>query len=304
MTDDNLIERFLDFLSAERGASAHTLSAYTRDLDDAVAFLAPASLHMAQMDDFARYFTDLNTRGLAASTAARRRSALRQFFKFLQTEGIRADDPMRRIAQPKQGRRLPSAIEAPVLDSLFTAIAPQDHRLALMLELLYGAGLRVSELVDLTFAQLCHARDHLIIKGKGGVERLVPLNARCLAAFAAYRPHRAPPESVWLFPSRGATARLTRRRVGQMLDDLAVKAGLDPARVHPHALRHSFATHMLDGGADLRSVQTLLGHADITTTEVYTHVSQARLRAVIDAHHPLSDLPQRPVPPKLPRETP
>lgn len=297
------IDRFLDALSAERGASQHTLSAYGRDLADAAAFLAPLPLAQAAIDDFARYFADLAERGMAASTAARRRAALRQFFRFLQTEGIRADDPTRRIAHPKQGRPLPKTVDGSALDALFAALAPGDHRLRLMLELLYGAGLRVSELTDLTFAQMVNASDHLVITGKGGRQRLVPLNDRCRAAFDAFRPHRAPADSVWLFPSRGASGRLTRRRIGQMLDDLALKAGLDPQQIHPHALRHAFATHLLDGGADLRIVQTLLGHADITTTEVYTHVSAARLRAVVESHHPLSDLPTGATPTKLPPET-
>jgi integrase/recombinase XerD len=298
------IDRFLDALSAERGASPHTLSAYGRDLADAAGFLAPTPLAEASIDDFDRYFADLAVRGMAPATAARRRAALRQFFRFLQTEGVRTDDPTRRIAHPKQGRSLPHTVDGPALDALFAAIAPTDHRLRLMVELLYGAGLRVSELTDLTFAQMVNASDHLVITGKGGRQRLVPLNDRCRAAFDAFRPHRTPPDSAWLFPSRGVSQRLTRRRVGQMLDDLALHAGIDPRQIHPHALRHAFATHLLDGGADLRVVQTLLGHADITTTEVYTHVSAARLRAVVETHHPLSDLPTRPAPIKLPPETP
>lgn len=298
-TVSHAVERFLEMMSAERGASGHTLDAYRRDLADAAAVIK-IDLADAAEDDLTVYFADLAQRGLSAATAARRRASLRQFYRFLLSEGMRADDPSRRIAAPRTGRSLPRVLEADVLDQLLVACSGADTaslRLRAIVELLYGAGLRVSELVDLKVQTLMSATDHMVVRGKGGRERIAPLNPATRAAVGAYLDvrtlNKTDAASPWLFPSRGASGRLTRRRVGQMLNDLALKAGLDPQHVHPHALRHSFATHLLDGGADVRVVQVLLGHADIATTEIYTHVSQSRLKSVMEQHHPLAQGPKR-----------
>ena len=295
--DDRLIAAFLDMMSAERGAADNTLAAYRRDLADAAAHV-PAGLMAASLDDMAAYAEELNRRGLSPATAARRRASLRQFYRFLQTEGLRTDDPTRRLVAPKQGRSLPNPPDLGHLDQLLAACAPTTAgmRLRVLILLLYGSGLRVSEVVTLPVAALQAGRDHILVRGKGGRERIVPLSSRAQDALTAYLPVRQPADSVWLFPSRDGRAPLTGRRVGQLLEALALQAGLDPGLVHPHALRHSFATHLLDHGADLRIVQTLLGHADISTTEIYTHVSVQRLQQVMDTHHPLAQ-------PRLPPAT-
>ena len=235
---------------------------------------------------------------MSPATAARRRAAVRQFYRFVLTEGWRADDPSRRVEAPRQGRSLPKVLARDEVDGLIAAAAARDGaqglRLACMVELAYASGLRISELTGLTLAALARDPAYLIVRGKGGKERLAPLNDAARTAVKAYlevRPTFVPKgdkTNPWLFPSRGKGGRLTPRRFAQMLDEAAVAAGIDPARVSPHVLRHAFATHLLEGGADLRVVQTLLGHADIGTTQIYTHVAGDRLAEVMAAKHPLS----------------
>jgi len=292
-------EAFLEMMAVERAAARNTLVAYARDLADASGFLAARGrdLGQASAEDVEAYFAALGARGLSAATAARRRSAVRQFYRFVLGEGWRADDPSRRVEAPKQGRSLPKVLSREEMDRLIAAAgageAAQGVRLACMIELAYASGLRTSELTGLTLAALARDPAYLIVKGKGGKERLAPLNETARAAVKAYlavRPGflpRGQKANPWLFASRGRTGRLTPRRFAQLLDEAAAAAGIDPARVSPHVLRHAFATHLLEGGADLRVVQTLLGHADIATTQIYTHVADDRLREVVATKHPL-----------------
>ena len=293
-------EAFLEMMSVERAAAKNTLTAYGRDLTDAAGFLARRGkdLSDAPTEDIEAYFSDLGARGMSPATAARRRAAVRQFYRFVLTEGWRADDPSRRVEAPRQGRSLPKVLARDEVDGLIAAAAARDGaqglRLACMVELAYASGLRISELTGLTLAALARDPAYLIVRGKGGKERLAPLNDAARTAVKAYlevRPTFVPKgdkTNPWLFPSRGKGGRLTPRRFAQMLDEAAVAAGIDPARVSPHVLRHAFATHLLEGGADLRVVQTLLGRADIGTTQIYTHVAGDRLAEVMAAKHPLS----------------
>lgn len=316
MRAEALIERFLEHLSAERGARTNTLDAYARDLEDAERALRQArdSLPTANPAALEAYAAGLATRGLAASTARRRLSALRQFYRFLLSEGLRADNPSTQLESPRRPQSLPKSLAAGQAADLLDAVGgPADGPLALrnaaLLELLYGAGLRVSELVALPLKAVPRPGvRHMIITGKGGRERLVALGLPALAALDAYLAVRSsflPPEGAgafqaaqrWLFPSsQAADGKLTRRRVGQIVAQAALKAGLDPGTISPHVLRHAFATHLVEGGADLRTVQLLLGHADIATTQIYTHVANGRLRAIVEAAHPLA----RPALPKKP----
>ena len=286
-------------MAAERAASPNTLAAYARDLADAEARLAARGVDftVASANEIEAYFVDLGARGLSAATAARRRAALRQFYRFVLGEGWRGDDPSRRVDAPKRGRPLPKVLTRADVQSLIAAAAARDGaaglRLACLIELIYASGLRVSEALALTEAAVARDPAYLIVRGKGGKERLAPLNGAARAAIKAYLearsaflPRGAEP-NPWLFPSRGRLGRLTARRFAQLLDDAARAAGLDPSKVSPHVLRHAFATHLLEGGADLRVVQTLLGHADIATTQIYTHVAEARLREVVETKHPL-----------------
>ncbi|HXU98955.1 MAG TPA: tyrosine recombinase [Caulobacteraceae bacterium] len=293
-------EAFLEMMAAERGASLNTLAAYRRDLADLEGFLAARSLvfKTATAEDIEAYFTALGARGLAPATAARRRAAVRQFYRFVLGEGWSADDPSRRVAAPRLGRPLPKVLTREEMERLIAAAGEGDPaagaRLAAMVELAYAAGLRVSELTSLTLAAVASDPAWLIVKGKGGKERLAPLGGRARSAVKAWLPHRRSflpkgvKESPWLFPSRGRGGRLTPRRFAQLLAEAALAAGLDPDAVSPHVLRHAFATHLLEGGADLRVVQTLLGHADIATTQIYTHVTQERLAEVVRTRHPLA----------------
>ena len=304
MNGTDWTEAFLEMMAAERGAAANTLTAYARDLADAAGFLAGrgGDLATASADDIEAWFSSLGARGLSPATAARRRSAIRQFYRFVLGEGWRADDPSRRVEAPRQGRPLPKVLSGEEVERLIAAGGARDGaaglRLAAMIELLYASGLRVSELVSLPLAALAADPAYLIVKGKGGKERLAPLNGAARGAVKAYLavrstflakgvPKGAKP-NPWLFPSRGRGGRLTARRFAQLLGEAALAAGLDPAKVSPHVLRHAFATHLLEGGADLRVVQTLLGHADIATTQIYTHVTQDRLREVVETKHPLA----------------
>jgi integrase/recombinase XerD len=296
--DERLVETFVEMLSAERGAAANTLESYQRDLGDCAQFLAARGTDLARAgaDHLRAYLAALAAAGRSPRTAARRLSAIRQFYRFLFTEGRRGDDPAAGLDAPRRGRSLPKVLaEAEVERLLETARrrqSPEGLRLLALLELLYATGLRVSELVCLPLDAVARDPQVLIVRGKGARERLVPLSAPARTATAAFLEVRAKflaggRESRWLFPSRGASGHLTRHRVGQLLKDLAREAGLDPARVSPHVLRHAFASHLLDHGADLRSVQKMLGHADISTTQIYTHVLDERLKALVRDHHPL-----------------
>ncbi len=303
---DAQIETFLESMAAERASAANTLKAYGKDLADLEAFLKGRgeTAVTASTASVEAYFEALGRRGLAPATAARRRASVRQFYRFALAEGWRPDDPSRRVEAPRPGRPLPKTLSHADMTALIAAAEgragpPEDvARLVCALEVLYASGLRISELLSLTLQAVARDPAYLIVKGKGGKERLAPLNRSARAAIAAYLPLRARhlpaggTASPWLFPSRGGTGaetgRLTRRRFAQLLDETALAAGLDPAMVSPHVLRHAFATQLLDGGADLRTVQTLLGHADISTTEIYTHVAGERLREVVATRHPLS----------------
>jgi integrase/recombinase XerD len=294
------IEAFLEMMSAERAAARNTLVAYGKDLADAHAFTAARGrpLEDAAAEDVEAYFAELGARGLSAATAARRRAAVRQFFRFALEEGWRADDPSRRVDAPRKPRALPKLLSREEVERLIAAAdalpAAEAARLACMVEVLYAAGLRVSELTALPLQALARDPAFLTVRGKGGKDRLAPLNGPARAAVKAYLAHRpaflpkGDKANPWLFPSGGASRRVTPRRVAQLLDEAAARAGIDPARVSPHVLRHAFATHLLEGGADLRAVQTLLGHADIATTQIYTHVSSDRLRRTVEASHPLA----------------
>lgn len=290
------IEAFLEMMAVERDASPHTLSAYARDLADAEG--ATGGLMAADETAVESWYASLSTRGLSAATAARRRSAVRQFYRFVLAEGWRADDPSRRLDAPKAGRSLPKVLSRDEIERLLAAAASHDGaagvRLIALLELAYASGMRVSELLALKADAVRRDPAFLIVRGKGGKERLAPLNASAREAVKAWLTARDAarkpntPDSAWLFPSSAASGHLTPRRFAQLLDQAAVAAGIDPARVSPHVLRHAFATHLLEGGADLRIVQTLLGHADIATTQIYTHVATDRLSQVVHSKHPLA----------------
>jgi integrase/recombinase XerD len=312
------VESFLEMLAAERGAAANTREAYARDLKDFAGFLARRgrAVHHAGVADLRAYLGQLVDAGLAPRSAARRLSTLRQFHRFLFGEGLRADDPTAGLDSPRQGRSLPKVLSETEVEDLLAAARARPGaggvRLTALLELLYATGLRVSELVELPAAAAARDPRVLIVKGKGGKERMVPLSEPARDALKAHRraglgksgrgasaeigaaqAAQAARSRKWLFPSRGAAGHLTRQRVAQLLKELAVAAGIDPARVSPHVLRHAFASHLLDHGADLRSVQKMLGHADISTTQIYTHVLDARLKALVRDHHPLSSAPPR-----------
>jgi len=291
------VEAFLEMMAVERDASPHTLSAYGRDLADAEAGIAGGLIGAGEAQIEA-WYAALGARGLSPATQARRRSAVRQFYRFALGEGWRQDDPSRRLDAPKQGRSLPRILGPEEIERLLTAAAARDGagglRLVALVELAYASGLRVSELLGLRVEAVRRDPAFLIVRGKGGKERLAPLNAAARQAVKTWltvrdaaRPEKAP-DSPWLFPSASAKGHLTPRRFAQLLDQAAIDAGIDPARVSPHVLRHAFATHLLEGGADLRVVQTLLGHADIATTQIYTHVAVDRLAQVVRDKHPLA----------------
>ena len=309
-SDETLIELYLDMLSAERGAAANTLAAYRRDLEDFSADLAKAGVAIAAADSEAlrAHLQRLSQRGLAASSVARRLSAIRQLYRFLYGEGHRGDDPAAVIEGPKRGRTLPKVISVKQVDDLLaqsrsnmTADSVAERlraaRLACLLEVLYATGLRVSELIALPQTAARPEQKMLLVRGKGGRERMVPLNdsaKRAMADYLALRTEaqkRAPKsdQTKWLFPSFGESGHVSRQHFARELKSLAAAAGLKPAQVSPHVLRHAFASHLLHNGADLRVVQTLLGHADISTTQIYTHVLEERLKSLVRDLHPLAD---------------
>jgi integrase/recombinase XerD len=290
---------FQEMLTAERNASVNTREAYRRDLKDACdAVRGKGDLADASIDVLRAYLAALSRQKLKPATSARRLSALRQYFKFLVTEGLRADDPTAALDAPKRGRPLPKVLSETEVASMIEAAGREDKaaalRLCALIELIYASGLRVSELVILPLAAARRDQPFLLVRGKGAKERLVPLNDAAKRALAAYLEvrgkflPRSAKVSTWLFPSRGGSGHLTRQRLGQLLKDAAIAAGIDPARVSPHVLRHAFATHLLDHGADLRALQKMLGHADIATTQIYTHVATGRLAALVAEAHPLA----------------
>eukprot|EP00873_Tetraselmis_striata_P031530 jgi/Tetstr1/451794/TSEL_038830.t1 len=295
MGDSHLIEAFLEMMSAERGAAANTIEAYRRDLLDYAGFLGRAgkAISDAGREDVADYLSHLSGQGLAASSSARRLSAVRQLHRFLVSEGTKGDDPTRIVSAPKAGRGLPKVLSVEEVDRLLKCAEDEaaggeenEVRLYVLLELLYATGLRVSELVALERKAVRREADHLTIVGKGGKERLVPLNDRAKDALIGWLDSTE--KEKFVFPAKGAEGHLARQVFARDLKGLASRAGLPVAKVSPHVLRHAFASHLLQNGADLRVVQMLLGHADISTTQIYTHVLDAHLRKLLEDHHPLS----------------
>ena len=293
---DRQVEAFLEMLVAERDARPNTLAAYLRDLTDFADFLS-GGVAAASSADLRSYMASLSRRGLSPRTAARRLSTLRQFHKFLYAEGFRGDDPAAALDSPRQGRRLPKVLSEAEVDDLLAVArqrkGPEGRRLLALLELLYASGLRVSELISLPLAAVRRDPRVIFVRGKGGRERMVPLGEPARAAVADYLPLRKhffakQSDSLWLFPSGAREGHLTRQRVGQLLKDLAIEAGIARDKVSPHVLRHAFATHLLDHGADPRALQQMLGHADISTTQIYTHVLNERLKTLVQDHHPLA----------------
>ncbi|WP_158743421.1 tyrosine recombinase [Acidisphaera sp. L21] len=289
---DRHAEAFLEMLVAERGAAPNTRSAYASDLADFAAHAtargeAPVA---ASLETLRSYMAGLHTGGLSARTAARRLSCLRQFYRFLLRESIRKDDPTQTLDSPRLPRLLPKYLSVEEVDALLASAASFPGRSGLRavaaLEMLYVTGLRVSELLSLPRTALTSGAALLAVRGKGGRERLVPLGGAAREAAAALL--RAGPESPWLFPGRNPIHAMTRQGFALLLKPVAITAGIDQARVSPHVLRHSFASHMLARGADLRSLQSLLGHADIATTQIYTHVLPERLQRMVEDHHPLA----------------
>lgn len=294
-----MLESFLEMLAVERGASEHTLAAYRNDLSRAAEFLKSRGIALegAREEDLRAFLRAESAAGRSQATLARRVAALRHFFRFLYLENRRADDPASRLETPRRAPPLPRALSETEILALIEAArmdpSPRGLRLLTLLELGYGTGLRVSELVGLPLSALAADRSHLMVRGKGGRERIAPLSGparACLERWLAVRTLfvAGPRSAGFLFPSKSRSGHLTRQRVLQMLKSLANSAGIDPARISPHVLRHAFATHLLERGADLRAVQTLLGHADIASTQVYTHVQSRHLAAVVERHHPLA----------------
>lgn len=306
-SDESLIELFLDMLAAERGASANTLDAYRRDLTDFSDELTAKkdSIAAANSDALRAYLARLAQRKLAPASVARRLSAMRQLYRFLYSEGHRGDDPAAVLEGPKRGRSLPKVLSVKQVDELLAQArsATQTEskserlraaRMMCLLEVLYATGLRVSELVALPESAARRDQRMLVVRGKGGRERLVPLNdaaRQTMRDYLALREEANAAKSKWLFPSFGESGHLTRQHFARELKELAAAAGLKPSQVSPHVLRHAFASHLLQNGADLRVVQTLLGHADISTTQIYTHVLEDRLKSLVRDLHPLAENP-------------
>ena len=307
-SDEALIELFLDMLAAERGAGENTLAAYRNDLEDLSAHLraSRSTIANATTDSLRKFLASLAERGFKSSSLARRLSAVRQLYRFLYSEGKRSDDPAAVLEGPKRARSLPKVLSIADVDKLLkTARANSDNaeqpplqrlraaRLLCLLEVVYATGLRVSELVALPAAAARRDQRMLVVRGKGGKERLVPLNKQAKRAMAEYLELRGKAErdkeSKWLFPSFGEQGHLTRQHFARELKTLGATCGIHSSRLSPHVLRHAFASHLLHNGADLRVVQTLLGHADISTTQIYTHVLEERLKTLVRDLHPLAD---------------
>ncbi|KQV35191.1 MULTISPECIES: site-specific tyrosine recombinase XerD [unclassified Rhizobium] len=302
------VESFLEMMSAERGAAVNTLSSYERDLEDACSFLKTrgVSALAAGSEDLRAYLAHLSQQGFMASSQARRLSALRQFYKFLYAEGLRGDDPTGVLDAPKKARSLPKTLSIDDVSKLITQAETeaqdaspgrlQRQRMHALIELLYATGMRVSELVSLPASVLSQNGRFLVIRGKGNKERLVPLSRSAISAVATYGTALAAEtaategaeDSPWLFPSSGKAGYLPRQVFARDLKDLAARAGIRVATISPHVLRHAFASHLLANGADLRAVQELLGHSDISTTQIYTHVLEERLHQLVQNHHPLA----------------
>ena len=305
MTTAVEIESFLEMLASERGVSSNTISAYRRDLLDFAGFIGRGTaLSQASRTDVETYLQSLSDAGLSASTAQRRLSGLRQFFQFLVSDQRRTDNPTSIVEGPKKGRSLPKLLSEDDVTRLLAKASeqpgPEGVRITCLLEVLYASGLRVSELVGLPLSAVRRQDRIIFVTGKGGRERMVPLSPASLSTIESYlaiRPHFIEKAGLskskklaeyWLFPSRGAQGHLTRQRFAQQLKDLAIKAGINPTALSPHTLRHAFATHLLSHGADLRSVQKMLGHADISTTQIYTHIQEQRLNQLVKENHPLA----------------
>ena len=300
MSGNHLIGAFLEMMSAERGAARNTIEAYRRDLVDYSGFVGSQhqTLLTAPRETVMAYLEDLKVQGLSASSSARRLSAIRQFHRFLCADAIRGDDPTRIVASPKSRRALPKVLSIAEVDKLLSTAEAEANqaasddeqaaalRLYVLLELLYATGMRVSELVSLRRAAVMRDAAFITIMGKGNKERVVPVNDRTRDAIKAYVKTLDP--GPFLFPAGGAEGYLSRQVFARDLKGLAARAGISSARVAPHVLRHAFASHLLGGGADLRVVQMLLGHADISTTQIYTHVLDEKLRSLVEQHHPLA----------------
>ena len=300
MSGTHLIGPFLEMMSAERGAAKNTIDAYRRDLSDYAGFVVGRKQTLLDVprDTVNAYLEHLRREGLSASSSARRLSAIRQFHRFLCADAVRGDDPTRIVPSPKARRALPKVLSIAEVDKLLVTAEAEANaateptqraaslRLYVLLELLYATGLRVSELVSLRRQAVMRDTSFLTVTGKGNKERIVPLNDRARDAIKAYLKTLEP--SVWLFPAGGAEGYLSRQVFARDLKNLAGRAGISSARIAPHVLRHAFASHLLAGGADLRVVQTLLGHADISTTQIYTHVLNEKLRDLVETHHPLA----------------
>jgi integrase/recombinase XerD len=300
------VESFLEMMSAERGAATNTLQSYERDLEDARSFLNGRGVRLteATADDLRAYLGHLARQGFAASSQARRLSALRQFFKFLYGEGLRGDDPTGILDAPKKGRALPKTLSVDDVTRLIARAETEANepdgnpllkrRMHLLVELLYATGMRVSELVSLPASVLAQTGRFLVVKGKGNKERLVPLSRAAVTAMEAYRTALAaeadddPSAGNFLFPAASKEGHLPRQVFARDLKALAGRAGIRAATLSPHVLRHAFASHLLQNGADLRAVQELLGHSDISTTQIYTHVLEERLHELVQTHHPLA----------------
>ena len=289
--DANLIDRFIEMLVAETGASQHTLLAYRTDLEQASA-ITGGKLSIADREAIEKLST--HWRNLKSSTVARKSSSLRRYFGFLVEEGFRDHDPSPALPRPGAARSLPKTLSHEEINSLFRLLAdqldrppvkPAIVRLSAIMELLYGSGLRASELISLRRSSLSGDKPFLIIKGKGDKERLVPISQQARIAINRWS-LLIDPEETWLFPSR--KGHISRIRLYQIIKEHAVRAGINPASISPHVLRHAFATHLLEGGADLRALQSLLGHSDISTTQIYTHIDSARLVELVKKRHPLS----------------
>lgn len=300
MRDSVRIEAFLEMMSAERGAAANTLASYRRDLDDAAE--AVGDLGKAGTTDLRAYLGDIASRGFAATSQARKLSVLRQFYKFLYSEGLRPDDPTGTLDAPRKDRPLPKTLSeaetSRLLDRAATEAMEKPHDLAVtrmhaLVEVLYATGLRVSELVGLPLSVALRDDRFFVVTGKGNKERMVPLSLKARAAMRAWHAARAKApafaESPFLFPASSDTGFLPRQVFARDLKALAARAGISAAKISPHVIRHAFASHLLQNGADLRAVQQLLGHADISTTQIYTHVLEERLVRLVNDHHPLAD---------------